>query len=75
MKGRRGVMIGIRVSEDVNTILKELAQKRGVTVSAFVKGKVEEYATRVVNTIPDMNKGTNAVNTKVIGGVRYRLKV
>ena len=50
MRGRNSVMIGIRVSVSVNAILEEMAKKRGITVSAFVKGKVEEYARLAVNT-------------------------
>jgi len=64
MKGRHSVMIGIRVSEGVNTILEEIASKKGKTVSAFVKGKVEEYV-RLANV--------NATEEYVvIGGQRFK---
>ena len=67
VKGRNSVMIGIRVSVSVNAILEEMAKKKGITVSAFVKGKVEEYARLAVHTIEpvarSVNKGAGAVNT------------
>ena len=66
MKGRNSVVISIRVSDSVNTMLKELATRRGVTVSAYVKAKVEDFVSRVnpsVNTMPDTNLGDRVVNT------------
>ena len=88
MRGRHSVVLSIRIAEDVQTIIKELADKKGVSISAFIKGKVEELA---VNTIEvrsrSVNKGAGAVNTmkdvlidkdgkhyKLIGGVRCRIK-
>jgi len=71
MKGRNSVMIGIRVSEAVNTILLEMARKKGVTVSAFIKGKVEEYA-RLAN---ESVNATKPVEYVVIGGQRFKKAV
>ena len=63
MKGRNSVVVSIRLSDSVYTILKEMAGKKGMTVSAFIKGKVEEY-TRLANV--------NTTEYVVIGGVRYK---
>ena len=62
------VMIGFRVSEDVNNKLKELASKRGITVSAYVKAKVEDFVNRVDQTTKPVN------SYKIIGGVRYAIR-
>ena len=64
--GRSSVMIGIRVSISVNTILEEMAKKKGVTVSAFIKGKVEEYARLAREAVPVKEEFV------VIGGQRFR---
>ena len=66
MSGRNSVMIGIRVSVSVNTILEEMAKKKGITVSAFVKGKVEEYARLAREAVPVKEEFV------VIGGQRFR---
>ena len=66
IKGRNSVMIGIRVSEAVNTILEEMAAKKGVTVSSLIKGKVEEYARLATQTVNTVNK-----EYVVIGGQRF----
>lgn len=66
MTGRNSTVIGIRVSKAVNTILMEMAEKKGMTVSAFIKSKVEEYV-RLANEPVD--KPTEYV---VIGGQRLR---
>ena len=56
MKGRNSVMIGIRVSDSVNTRLKELADKKGLSISAFIKWKVEDFVSRAsVNTKPSQD--------------------
>jgi len=68
MKGRNSVMIGIRVSDAVNTILTKMAEKKGETVSAFIKGKVEEYA-RLANESVNTTQPTEYV---VIGGTRFK---
>ena len=68
MKGRNSVMIGIRVSDAVNTILTKMAEKKGETVSAFIKGKVEEYA-RLANEIVSATKLDEHV---VVGGRKFR---
>ena len=65
MKGRNSVMIGIRVSDSVNTILKEMADKKGMTVPSFVKAKVEEYARLA-------NHPEKSMEHVIIGGVRYK---
>ncbi|KKL66909.1 hypothetical protein LCGC14_2140290 [marine sediment metagenome] len=49
-------MIGFRVSEGVNSQLKELADKQGVTISAYVKAKVEDFVNKT-------KEGVNSVNT------------
>ena len=51
MKGRNSVTISIRVADSVHAMLVQLADKRGVTVSAYVKQKVEDYVARVDKTI------------------------
>jgi len=66
MRGRNSVMIGIRVSVSVNTILEEMAKRKGMTVSAFVKGKVEEYARLAREVVPVKEE------LVVIGGQRFR---
>ena len=60
----KSVMIGIRVSESVNSKLKELADKRGVTVSAYIKAKLDDFVNRVEKTVNN--------EYVVVGGVRYR---
>ena len=55
-------MIGIRVSDSVNTTLKELASKKGMTVSAFVKWKVEDFVNRVNHSVNTTDK-VDSVNT------------
>ena len=65
----KSVMIGIRVSEAVNKTLEELASKRGITVSAYVKAKVEDFVNRIENTTNPVNKPEEYV---VIGGQRFR---
>ena len=63
MKGRSSGVISIRVSDSVYTTLQELAGKKGLTVSAFIKEKVEGLVVKVgnhsvnnnVNTIPIYN--------------------
>ena len=89
MRGRHSVVLSIRIAEDVHTIIKELADKKGVSISAFIKGKVEEYARLAVHTIEPVARSVNkgAVHTmkdvltdkdgkhyKLIGGVRCRIK-
>ena len=66
MSGRNSVMIGIRIDVSVNTILEEMAKKKGITVSAFVKGKVEEYARLAKEAVPVKEEFV------VIGGQRFR---
>ena len=56
MRGRHSVVLSIRIAEDVQTIIKELADKKGVSISAFIKGKVEELA---VNTIEVRSRSVN----------------
>ena len=67
-KGRHSIVVGIRISKAVNTILEKMAEKKGMTVSAFVKGKVEEYA-RLANEPVNTTKPEEYV---LIGGVRYK---
>ena len=66
----KSIMIGFRVSESVNSKLRELADKRGVTVSAYVKAKVEDFVNRVDNTIKPVN--TTKEEYVVIGGQRFK---
>ena len=65
MKGRNSVMIGIRVTDSVNTILSKMAEKKGMTVSAFVRGKVEEYARLA-------NEPVTKEEYVVVGGQRFK---
>ena len=60
MKGRNSSVISIRVSDSVYTTLEELAGKRGMTVPAFVKRTVENFAGRVNHSV----NTTDSVNTK-----------
>ena len=78
VKGRNSVMIGIRVNVSVNTILEEMAKKKGMTVSAFIKGKVEEYVRLAsVHTNNGVNKNVltdkEGRKYKLIGGRRFYL--
>ena len=59
-------MIGIRIDVSVYTILEEMAKKKGITVSAFIKGKVEEYARLAREAVPVKEEFV------VIGGQRFR---
>ena len=66
MKGRNSVVVSIRISDDVYTILESMAKKKGFTVSGFVKAKVREYARLASESV-----GTNEEYV-VIGGQRFR---
>ena len=50
MRGRNSVVISIRVSDSVYATIKGLADTKGMSVSAYVKQKVEDYALRVNTT-------------------------
>ena len=63
MKGRNSVVVSIRIDDSVNTILVRMAEKKGLTVAAFIKGKVEEYA-RLATVTND--------EYVVIGGQRFK---
>ena len=52
----KSTMIGFRVSESVNNQLKELADKQGVTISAYVKAKVEDFVNKTEGTFNTLNK-------------------
>ena len=65
MKGRNSVVVSIRLDDSVYTIVKERAEKKGVTVSAFIKGKVEEYARLA-------NQSEKKEEYIVIGGQRFK---
>ena len=58
MKGRNSMVISIRVTDEIYGLILEQAEKRGVSVGEFVRGKVEAYA-HSVNTI----KAEVSVNT------------
>ena len=47
MKGRNTVMVGIRISDEEYGVLLEIAEKKGVSVSALIKGKVQGYIQRI----------------------------
>lgn len=68
MKGRNSVVVSIRVVDSVYTTLVRMAEKKGMTASAFIKGKVEEY-TRLAEESVNTTKPTEYV---VIGGQRFR---
>ena len=59
IKGRNSVMVGIRISEDVNTIIRGLADKKGMTVSGFIKWKVEDFVDKAVNTTKETSHSVN----------------
>ena len=61
IKGKNSVMVGIRISESNYKVLEGLASKKGMTVSGFIKGKVEG----LVNTI---NIVSHSVNNKSSNG-------
>lgn len=65
-RGRNSVVVAIRIHTETYTIIREMANKKGVTVSAFIKGKVEEYARLAgeSTTQPD--------EYVVIGGRRFK---
>ena len=68
MKGRNSVVVSIRVTDSVYTILLKMAEKKGMTVSGFIKGKVEEYARLASEAV----KPTGPDEYVVIGGRRFR---
>ena len=75
MKGRNSVMVGIRISDEVNTIMKGLADKKGLTVSAFIRSKVEELASKAVNTTKADNHSVNRTqgNDEVVNTTRGKI--
>ena len=60
-------MVSIRVSDSVYTVLKELADKKGISVSAFLKRKAETLvntisgATHSVNSSGGADKSVNTI--------------
>jgi len=67
VKGRSSVVVSIRVSDSVYTVLKELADKKGISVSAFLKRKAETLvntisgATHSVNSSGGADKSVNTI--------------
>ena len=61
-------ILSIRLTNSVMYTIDQMAGKKWMTVSAFVKGKVEEYA-RLANETVNTTKPKEYV---VIGGVRYK---
>jgi len=47
LRGRNSVMVGIRIPNGIYGIVLEQAQKKGVSIGAFLKQKVEAYALSV----------------------------
>ena len=71
-KGRNSVMVGIRIPKAVNTIIEGLAATKGMTVSAFIKLRVEGLVSNVVNQPKSVNT-MEAVNTsKVVNTITNR---
>ena len=68
MKGRNSVVVSIRLDDSVYAILSEMAGRKGITVSAFIKGKVKEYA----RLADESNNATKPAEYVVIGGQRLR---
>ena len=82
MKGRNSVMIGIRIAEDVYLIIQKLAESKEMTVSQFIKWKVEELSGKAgsvnhlvnqsvntmgsVNTIPIYNPSIHQTGDRVL---------
>ena len=58
-------VLSIRIPATVYSILQVNADKKGITVAAFVKHKIEEYARLAVPPVQE--------EYKVIGGVKYRV--
>ena len=67
-RGRNSVVVAIRIHKNTYTIVKEMADKKGVSVSAFIKSKVEEYARLAGETV----NTTKPVEYVVIGGRRFK---
>ena len=67
MKGRNSAVVSVRLSDSVYAIVEEMAEKKGMTVSAFIKGKVEEYARLAQGAV-------NATKEEyvIIGGQRFK---
>ena len=68
MKGRNSVVVSMRVDDSVYRILEEMANKKGITVAALIKGKVEEFARLASQSV-------NKEEYVVVGGVRYKVNV
>lgn len=65
MEGRHSTVVGIRFGDDIFVILEEIADKKGITVSAFIKGKVEEFV-RLAKQSLDKEEFV------VVGGTKFR---
>lgn len=66
MKGRNSVVVSIRIPDDVYAMIEKMAEKKRVTVSVFIKGKVEEYARLTEEAVVKSDEYV------VIGGQRFK---
>ena len=57
MKGRNSVMVGIRLGDDVHAIIKERADKKGLTVAAYITEQIMRSANGINHSV------NNVVNT------------
>ncbi len=66
MNGRNSAVVSLRLSDSVYTIVGVMAEKKGMTVSAFIKSKIEEYARLADESTPRTEEYV------VIGGQRLK---
>ena len=59
MKGRNSTVVSIRVRDEDYEIVARLASKKELTVSAFLKEKLEEMVRKAVNTITNEDHSVN----------------
>jgi len=65
MKGRNSTVVSLRLPDSVYTIVKEMADKKGVTVTAFIKAKIEEYA-RLAGDVQTSDPGYVVIGGQMI---------
>ncbi|KKN64745.1 hypothetical protein LCGC14_0488770 [marine sediment metagenome] len=63
--GRNSTVVSLRLPDSVYTIVKEMADKKGVTVTAFIKAKIEEYA-RLAGDVQTSDPGYVVIGGQMI---------
>ena len=57
MKGRNSTTVTIRIADSVYAIVNGQAKKRGISINAFIKKKVEEYSEHTSSSVHSVTGG------------------